>query len=84
MVALLPHDCSCGEHALVLLGESTPGSLMTALEVSERLGATLVLAPDDEPKCPACGAAYETSEDPVVRVFERLAAADAGIPALNF
>ena len=56
---------------------------MTALEVSERLGTTLVLAGYGDPRCPTCGTAYETAGDGVVRVVERLATADAGIPALN-
>jgi hypothetical protein len=83
MFALFPHHCSCGARALVSFGEATANSLMTALEVSERLGTTLVLAGYGDPRCPTCGAAYETAGDGVVRVVERLTTAEPGIPALN-
>ena len=85
MFALLPHQCRCGARVLVLFGETTATSLMTALEVSERLETRLVLAGYGVPRCPTCGAAYDTAGNDVARVVERLATAKAagGIPARN-
>jgi hypothetical protein len=85
MSALFPYQCSCGARALVAFGEATPTSLMTALEVSERLETTLMLVGSGDPRCPTCDAAYEAGGDDVGRMVERLATAETAdrIPARN-
>ncbi len=77
MVAFTLHRCACSAESLVVHGETTLDVVATALDVAARLRAELVIAADGEVACSACNARYETADDPVLRVLDRVASASA-------